>query len=131
MNNRFSALSIDQVQKLENAKVKDNGGAICITENTNAFESWMMAGPEQARLLSEFEKQYLPELGINYNHHEEYHGAQVVFHRQVSNLIAVFGGYENPFDICCPDLLVLNTHCCLNRSVIFTVREIETMGSKQ
>ena len=53
--NRFSAMPIDQAHEQNNAVVKQSGGAVGLTENPSAFRKWMTAGPEQARLLKEFE----------------------------------------------------------------------------
>jgi len=43
-----------------NKLVKGSGGAVGLTENPKAFKRWMVAGPEQARLLIEFEDQFMP-----------------------------------------------------------------------
>ena len=57
---RYSSIPIDQVHEHENTKVKGKGGAIVLIESPTAFLRWMIAGPEQRRLLTEFESQYLP-----------------------------------------------------------------------
>ena len=38
--------------------MKGSGGAVGLTENPSAFRKWMVTGPEQARLLKEFEADY-------------------------------------------------------------------------
>lgn len=48
-------MPIDQAHEQNNALVKGSGGAVELTENPSAFRKWMLAGPEQARLLREFE----------------------------------------------------------------------------
>ena len=58
--NRFSAIPIDQAHEQNNEVVKDSGGAVGLTENPSAFKKWMVSGPEQARLLKEFEQEYFP-----------------------------------------------------------------------
>ena len=65
----FSAIPLDQTHKQENAKVKGKGGVIGLTENSVALQRWMVAGPQMARLITEFESTFLPDL--NYRHHEE------------------------------------------------------------
>ena len=52
-------MPIDQTHEQENAKVNCKGGAIGLTENADAFKRWMISGPEQARLLTSFEQEYL------------------------------------------------------------------------
>ena len=53
--------------------VKGSGGAVGLTENPTAFRRWMVAGPEQARLLEEFEAQCLKENGPDSLQHHEQH----------------------------------------------------------
>lgn len=130
---RFSAIPIDQVHEQENAKVKGKGGVIGLTENPDAFQRWMIAGPEQARLLAEFEEDYLPDEDpeINYKHHEEGFAVQKAFVKQTDSLIQVIREYGNPFQDDCPELLVLNTRDCADESVIHTVRHIREIGCEQ
>ncbi len=59
--NRFSAMLIDQAHEQNNAVVKGSGGAVGLTQNPSAFRKWLLAGLEQARLIEEFEKQFLIE----------------------------------------------------------------------
>jgi len=53
--NKFSAMPIDQAHEQNNELVKGSGGAVGLTENPSPFRKWMLAGPEQARLLTDFE----------------------------------------------------------------------------
>ena len=52
---RLSAISINQAHEQINALVKDEGGAIGLTENPAAFLRWTSAGPEIARVVTKFE----------------------------------------------------------------------------
>ena len=52
---RFSAIAIDQGHEQNNAAVKDDGGAVGLTENPAALRRWMVSGPEMARVIGEFE----------------------------------------------------------------------------
>ena len=56
-HNLFSCMPLDQAHEQNNKLVKDSGGAVGLTENPTAFRRWMVGGPEQARLLKEFERQ--------------------------------------------------------------------------
>ncbi len=79
--NRFSAIPIDQAHEQNNEAVKGSEGAVGLTENPSAFRKWMVSGPEQARLLKEFEEEYLPKAkDSQYGyHHEEGFSAQKTF----------------------------------------------------
>ena len=54
-SNKFSAMALDQSHEQNNAMVKGSGGAVGLTGNPGALRRWMVAGPEIARLTTEFE----------------------------------------------------------------------------
>ena len=49
----FSAISFDQSHEQLNRPVKDDGGAIGLTENDGALRRWVTCGPEIAHLIAE------------------------------------------------------------------------------
>lgn len=51
----FSVIAIDQAHEQNNAAVKGDGGAVGLTEKPTALHCWMVAGPEMARMINEFE----------------------------------------------------------------------------
>ena len=55
-SNKFSAMAIDQCHEQNNATVKELGGAIGLITDPLALRRWMVAGPEVARIVVEFEK---------------------------------------------------------------------------
>ncbi len=69
--NRFSAMPIDQAHEQNNAIVKVSGGAVGLAQNPSAFRKWLLAGPEQARLIQEFEEQFVIEKEEACVHHDE------------------------------------------------------------
>ena len=73
-------------------------GVVGLTENPVTLKRWVVAGPETARIMEEFEHAFLPEadLDINYRHHEEGASAQEKFRKQASSLINVINEYGNP-----------------------------------
>ena len=54
----FSSMLLDQAHEQNNKTVKGAGAAVCLTEYPDALKRWMVADPEQARILSEFEGMY-------------------------------------------------------------------------
>ena len=70
--NRFSAIPVDQAHVQNNEAFKGAGGTVGLTENPSAFRKWMVSGPEQARLLKEFEDDYeSKENSSEYGYHHE------------------------------------------------------------
>ena len=119
--NKFSAMAIDQCHEQNNAIIKESGGAIGLTNNPGALRRWMVAGPEVARMVTEFES-YAADSNngdITNSHHEQHPGVQASFLKDVKSLIVVF-----------IDLLVLDKKDIMNISVGETVRKAEALGEE-
>lgn len=131
--NAFSAMPFDQGHEQNNALVKGLGGAIGLTENPGAFMRWMTAGPEQARLLKEFECQFYDQSEeLSWlKQHEQCSSVQELFKKQVHNLAETIANMGNPFMDDCPELLILNTRNCASEHVVDTVRNIQSIGLSQ
>ena len=74
-----------------------------LTENPAALCRWLLSGPELARLLTQFEEQYIPETNseTECTHHEEGLSHQTRFHKQVNKLVEEINGLGNPFEDQC------------------------------
>ena len=51
----FSAIALNQAHEQVNACIKGDGGAVSLTGDPNALRRWMVAGPEVARAIREFQ----------------------------------------------------------------------------
>ncbi|CAC5423003.1 unnamed protein product [Mytilus coruscus] len=132
---KFSAIAVDHAHEQNNALVKSDGGAIGLTESPVALRRWMIAGPEMARLVQEFEISTDPEHETESDelesHHEDTTSTQLAFHRDVTALVEVIDEMDNPFLEDSKDLLVLDTKDIASESVIETVRNIKQIGKEQ
>ena len=64
-------MAIDQCHEQVNAPIKNDGDAVGLTESPQALERWMVAGPEIARVLLEFEASFsTPSDPTTGKHHE-------------------------------------------------------------
>ena len=127
---RFSAISTDQAHEQNNALVKGEGGAIGLTENPQAFLRWMVAGPEIARVITEFEKRDNRTLTqSDMQHHEQTKEMQEAFKKDVTALVDVIDDMGNPFLEESADLLAIDSKNLANAAVIQTVRSIENSTS--
>ena len=131
--NRFSAIPLDQAHEQENAKVKGKGGVVGLTENPTALKRWMIAGPEFARLNTEFESLFFPEMDpdVNFRHHEEGLALQQSFKKQITSLIHVIEDFGNPFMESGLEVVVLNTRDCVSYEAASSVRQVEVLGKLQ
>ena len=130
-HNKFSCIPIDQAHEQNNDLVRGSGGAVGLTENPKAFRRWMVAGPEQARLLTEFEDQYMAVENAQGNHHEQSLAAQDLFKKHSNILYETITSMGNPFMDDCPELLALDSRNCAADSVVTTVQPIRSIGYSQ
>ncbi len=63
-----------------------------------AFKIWMVAGPEQARLLTEFESQFMDSEEENYEQHEQVLASQELFQKHTSSLHETMSSMEKMDD---------------------------------
>ena len=106
-NNRFSSIPIDQAHEQNYKIIKDIGGVIGLTEKPNALKKWMVSGPEQARLLSEFERVSIDQIAEAGVSHEE--GA-ATFQTQVNKLFNTINTLGNLLMETSLELMTIDTH---------------------
>uniref|UniRef100_H3APT9 Uncharacterized protein n=1 Tax=Latimeria chalumnae TaxID=7897 RepID=H3APT9_LATCH len=82
----FLLIALDQSHEQTNKYIKGEGG---LTENTAALRRWMVAGPEVARVVAEFEESMGGEESSG-GHHEQVPHMQASFAKDVKALVAAF-----------------------------------------
>ncbi len=87
----FSSIALDHAHEQNNATIKSDGGAIGLTQNPEALQRWMVAGPELVRITAEFEvsMERLHQRSSNTNHHDQTKSNQVTFAQHVKSLVEV------------------------------------------
>ena len=82
-----------------NALVKGDGGAIGVTQNFDLLQRWTVAGPEVARVITEFESSMFSGHKENDDtrHHEQNAATQTRFAKHVKSLVEVIDELGNPF----------------------------------
>ena len=89
--NSFSTMAIDhQCREQNNAVIKKSGGAIGLMTDPGALRHWMVAGPEVARMATEFEALQAHNQVTDHRHHEQQRRVQAAF-------LAVIEEIRNPF----------------------------------
>ena len=90
-NKLFSSIPIDQAHEQNNACIKGDGGAVGLTENPRALNRWMVAGPEVAKALEEFQQEYeMWGRSSDTRHHDQTLSVQSSFIKDISALVEVF-----------------------------------------
>ena len=119
-------MPLDQAHEQHNATVKGSGGAVGLTENPVAFNKWMVAGPEQERLVLEFEGSDGRIVKVS-KHLETDVGHQKNFRDEVSKLVDTVKAVGNPFLEEGSELLALDSHECF-ADVADTISNIKDLG---
>ena len=83
---------MEQAYEPINALVKGEGGADGLTENPGALWRWMVAEPEIARLVAEFEEDFdyngtILDVTPPDHHHEQIKSVQMKFVHDVQSLV--------------------------------------------
>ena len=76
-------MAIDQPHEQKNANVKDTGGATGLTENANALARWIIAGPEIAIVVQEFESKSKDSPRDKLRHHDQSSNVQHKFKYEI------------------------------------------------
>ena len=130
--NVFSSIALDHAHEHVNAQVKGEGGAVGLTENPAALRRWMIAGPEIARIIQEFEQTSSNEVNEEKRrHHEQVPSVQASFKKDVLSLVSAIEEMGNPFEEDSTDLLVLDSKEIMDDTVVKTVKEVITIGQSQ
>eukprot|EP00732_Lithocolla_globosa_P002002 Lithocolla_globosa_v1_NODE_1171_length_2812_cov_219.489300.p3 type:complete len:106 gc:universal NODE_1171_length_2812_cov_219.489300:993-676(-) len=93
-------MAIDQAHEQTNDDATDDGGVTGITENPDALMRFLLTGSDLARLISEFEGEFMDadENPFVYKeHHQSGLSFQRRFHKQVNSLVDVLIQMGNPF----------------------------------
>jgi len=113
-----------------NKIVKGCGGAIGLLQNPVLLRQWLLSGPEQSRILMDFED----DLGISgetsCDNHDSGYSSQKPFHGQVRRLYDTIVEMGNPFMDHFPELVNLNRQCA-SRSTVECIRTLEDTGKSQ
>jgi hypothetical protein len=125
-------MALDQAHEQENAIVKGEGGAVGLTGNPSALKRWMIAGPEIARMVKEFETSATPsEATENLKHHEQVHSQQLSFRNDLQSVVRSFEDQGNPFMEEDEDLMAIDTKDVMGNETVETVKNVIELGKKQ
>ena len=91
----FSSIALDHAHDKLNSEVKEEGGAVGLTDNPAVFGRWMVGRPEVAWMTKEFEDS-APAPSINIIH-EQTPVIQAAFAKDVLNVVSSFEDLGNPF----------------------------------
>ena len=92
----------------------------------------MIAGPELARIIQEFEETSSKEVSEEKrHHHEQIPGIQAAFKKDLLSPVSAIEDMGNPFEEDSTDLLVLDSKEIMDDTVVKAVREVLSIGQDQ
>ena len=120
---KFSAIRLDQTHEQNNKLIKDSGAAVGLTDKPCPLKCWMVSGPEQMRLLKEFQKNdHRENTDVS---HEQGLATQEAFKNQVNSLCQTIISMRNPFLDDSGELMKLDTHDCVDQKVVTALDTME------
>ena len=128
----FSSIATDQAHEQNNACIKGDGGAVGLLDNPNALRRWMVAGPEIARVIGEFEmaQMHHHDRNVQTLHHDQTDSTQKSFDIDVRSLVSAFEELGNPFLEETTDILVLDTKEIASSSFAHSVQNVQKVGKE-
>ena len=128
-------MAIDQYYDQKNAIIKGSCVAVGLTDNPPAHGSWMVVGPEVARMIAEFDDDTMTshQKDSEHHHHEQHPGSICPSNicKRSQSLSAMVEEMGSPFLEDSEDLLALHTIDNMNVTVWETVRNVEIFGEEQ
>ena len=124
---KFSLMAKDQAHEQSNKSLQAHGGAVGLYENPEALTLFMLAGPDCARIVEEFEAVHDPSLSST-AHHEEGHSLQVKFRKDVLSFVEVVEQLGNPFLATSQELVALDTQNVMEQPVATSLSQIREAG---
>ena len=124
---------MDQIHEQENVKVKHAGCVFDTLEKGNALlRRWMLAGPEQANILEDFENLFENNM-INLRdvYHDEGQASKMCFRQYVGLLARGWEDIGNPFEEECPHLLNIYDRTVVSEEISTCIFNLHEFGKTQ
>ena len=126
---KFSLIAKDQSHEQSNKILQSCGGAAGLYESSEALTLFMLAGPDSARLVQEFEAVYsYISSPSSMSHREEAHSLQVKFMKDVKSFTAIMKSHGNPFLSVDHDLTALDTQEIVETEVSESLTSVHKVG---
>ena len=103
-----------------------------LTDNPSELRRRMLAGPEVARLIEEFQDEPLSwNKPPDVRHHDQSASVQRAFVKDVKSMVTVIEDFGNPFQEDSQDLLVLDTKEISPPAAVDALRRAHKVGQMQ
>lgn len=111
--------------------MKGDGGIIGITETPETLLRWMVAGPEVAKIIRDFDSTFTSTSSNSNLHHEQIFSTQTQFIKEVNALLESFIENGNPFEEECSDPITLKSKILFDENSSRSIINCRSIGTKQ
>ena len=125
-SHKFSHIGKDQSHEQSNKSLQAHGGAAGLYENPEALTLFMLAGPDCARCVDEFDA-VLDTPSLSTAHHEEAHSLQIKFRKDVLSFVEIIEQLGNPFTAG-HELVALDTQAVMEPAVVASLSRVHEIG---
>ena len=127
-SHKFSLIGKDQSHEQSNKSLQAHGGAAGLYESPDALTLFMLAGPDCARIIKEFEA-VLNTPNSSTAHHEEAHSLQIKYKKDVLSFFETVEQMGNPFATG-QELVALDTQDVMEQDVITSLSRVHEVGKE-
>ena len=128
--NPFSMIGFDQNHEQQNKELKMHGGTLNLSDEC-VFTEWAVAGPEIARVITEFEVGMLTRKNAVFKHYVQSPSVQQRFVAHTKALVIAFQEAGNPFDEVSHEVVIIDTREVMPNNVARSIMGALGEGKKQ
>ena len=132
--NNFSLISVDQGHEQNNAVLKNDGGIIGLTQDSDALVKWTISGPETVRVIAEFEKSIVGKSNTIKDtspHHQETKSAQIRFAKQVTSMVDAILKAGNPLSSGECQMIRLHSREVMPDESVTCLKDLQARGERE
>ena len=128
--NPFAMIGFDQTHEQQNKELKMHGGTLSLSDEC-VFTKWAVAGPEIARVITEFEAGMYTRENAVLKHHDHSPSVQQRFFAHSKALVIAFQEAGNPFDADSHEVVIIYTREVMPDNVARSIMDAHGEGKKQ
>ena len=128
--NPFAMMGFDQPHEQQNKELKMHGGTLNLSDEC-VFTKWAVAGPEIARVFTEFEAGMYTRKNAVLKHHDHSPSVQQRFFAHTKALVIAFQEAGNPLDADSHEVVIIYTREVMPDNVARSIMDAHGEGKKQ
>ena len=128
--NTFAMIGFDQTHEQQNKELKMHGGTLNLSDEC-VFTKWAVAGPEIARVITEFEAGMYTRKNAVLKHHDHSPSVQQTFFAHTKALVIAFQEAGNPFDADSHEVVIIYTREVMPDNVARSIMDAHGEGKTQ